>query len=196
MQTARINSQKLALLGMLTAIVAVMQWLASVLPIFPFTLTLVLIPIVIGAALCGTAAGAWLGFVFSFVVLVAGQATPFMVISIPGTLIIVIFKGTLCGLCAALVYKMLAGKNKTSAVIAAAVVCPVINTGIFIIGSYIFFLPAITMWGEGAGFDNVTSYIFLGLVGINFPLELAFNLVLSPVIVRLIQLRQDKRLTV
>ena len=192
MKTQRFDTGKLALLGMLTAIVVVLQWLASVLPVFPFTLTLVLIPIVIGAAIAGVGAGAWLGFVFGFVVLVAGQATAFLTINAPATIAVVLLKGALAGAAAGFVYKLLTDINKTAAVLAAAVLCPAVNTGIFIIGSYLFFLPTITMWSEGAGFDNVNSFIFLGLVGFNFPLELAINLVLSPVIVRLIQLRKPR----
>ena len=59
---------------------------------------------------------------------------------------------------------------------------PIVNTGIFIIGSYIFFLPTISEWAAGAGFTNATAFIFLVLVGWNFVLELAVNLVFSPTI--------------
>ena len=187
------ETRKLVLLALLTAIVVVLQTLAAVIPIYPFTLTLVLVPIVIGAALCGIYAGCWLGFVFGLVVLLTGNANLFLTVNPVATIAIVLLKGTLAGLAAGTVYKLLEKLNRTVAAIAAAVVCPIVNTGIFIIGSYIFFLPFVMGFTEYYGYDNATAIIFLGFVGINFPLELGINLILSPAIVRLVQYGQDRR---
>jgi uncharacterized membrane protein len=185
-----LETRKLVLLALLTAIVVVLQVMASVLPVYPFTLTLVLVPIVIGASLIGTYAGVWLGLVFGFVVLVTPpQATLFLAWNAPITIVIVLLKGALAGLAAGVVYKALQKRNKTVAVIMAAIVCPIVNTGIFIIGCYLFFMPFIE---ELFGAGMATQGIFLTFVGINFPLELAVNLVLSPTIVRLIQIGQKK----
>jgi uncharacterized membrane protein len=192
MNTAKIDTRKLILLALLTAIVVVLQMMASLLPVYPFRLTLVLVPIVIGAALVGRAAGAWLGFVFGFVVLVSSpDVAIFMAYSAPATILVILLRGTLAGLSAGIVYNLLAKKSKTVAVVAAAVICPIVNTGLFILGLYVFFLPLITDWA--VGFANVTVFIFLGMIGINFIFEFAVNLVLSPVIVRLIQYGQDRR---
>ena len=188
-----LNTRNLVLLALLTAIVIILQVFAAFLPIFPFTLTLVLVPIVIGAALVSPSSGGWLGLIFGAVVLLTGNANVFMALNPAATIIIVLLKGLLAGLAAGFVYKLLAKKSRTVAVVCAAVVCPIVNTGIFIIGSYIFFLPVVMGFADFFGYDNATAIIFLGLVGINFPLELAINLVLSPTIVRLIQYGQDKR---
>ena len=196
MNTAKkFDSRKLVLLALLTAIVVVLQILAIVTrPLFPaFSISLVLMPIVIGAALAGTYAGGWLGLAFGAAVLISGDAAPFMVIDPAGTIVVVLLKGLLSGLAAGAVYKLLAGKNRTLAAICAAIICPIVNTGIFLIGSYIFFLPTITQWGEAAGFSSATTFIFIGLVGVNFLVELAINIILCPTIVRLIQYGQDKR---
>ena len=83
-------------------------------------MSVVLIPIVVGAAMCGTAAGAWLGLVFGAVVLLTDSAL-FMAFSIPGTVVTVLLKGVLCGLCSALVFKALKKANTYLAVIAAAI---------------------------------------------------------------------------
>ena len=186
------SARNLVLLALLTSIVVVLQWLATILPVFPFTLTLVLAPIVIGAALIGIIAGFWLGLVFGVVVLVAGQASLFIAINVPATILIVLLKGALAGLGAGIAYKLLSKRSKTAAVISAAIICPIVNTGIFILASYAFFLPTIEEWALGAG-SSVTAFIFLVLVGVNFPIELLINLVLSPTIVRLIQYGQDRR---
>jgi len=170
-----------------------LQSLAALFPLYPFTLTLVLVPMVIGSALISPLAGGWLGAVFGFVVLITGNANLFLTLDPAATISIVLLKGILAGLAAGAVYKLLAGKSRTIAVITAAIVCPIVNTGIFIIGSYLFFLPVVMGFTEVFGYDNATAIIFLGFIGINFPLELGINLVLSPVIVRLIQYGQDRR---
>ena len=178
---------------MLTGIVIVLQFLGAFIRFGPFSVSLVLLPIAVGAALLGAYAGAWLGFVFGLVVLFSGDANVFLAVDPLGTVIVVLAKGALAGFAAGLVYSLLAKKSRTLAAISAAVVCPVVNTGIFIIGAYIFFLPTITDWAAAAGgFANVTAYIFLGMVGVNFFFELGVNLVLSPVIVRLVQYGQEK----
>jgi len=187
------DTRKLVLLALLTAIVVVLQALAAVLPIYPFTLTLVLVPMVIGAALVGTLAGGWLGLVFGIVVLLSGNANLFLAVNPFATILVVIVKGALAGLAAGAVYKLLAAKNKVAATLIAAAVCPIVNTGIFVLGCYAFFLPTITEWATGGDFVNVTAFIFIGMIGLNFVFEFAINIILSPVIVRLVQYGQDKR---
>ena len=187
------NTRKLVLLALLTAIVVVLQSVAAVLPIFPFTLTLVLIPIVIGSALINTFAGCWLGLVFELVVLLTGNANVFLAFSPAATILVLLLKGVLTGLSAGWTYKLLAAKNRTIAVVAAAVISPIVNTGVFILGCYVFFLPVVMGFQEAFGLVGANAVIFLGFVGLNFPLELIINIVLSPTIVRLVQYGQDKR---
>jgi len=96
--------------------------------------------------------------------------------------------GNVAGLAAGYSYKALTGRNRLLAVIVAAVVCPVLNTGIFLLGCKLFFMETITGWGTALGYEDVGSYIIYGLIGGNFLFELLFNVVLSPVIVRLIRI--------
>ncbi len=179
-------------MGLLTAIIVVLQWLAVSIRFGPFSITLVLAPIIVGAALYGWKAGAWLGFVFSFVVLLTGDAAAFLAVNIPGTIVTVILKGTVAGIAAGLVYRAISRKNQLVAVIASGVTAPVVNTGIFILGCLVFFLPTIEQWGIDAGYQNVFAYIFIGMVGLNFLVELAINMVLSSVIVAIINLVKKK----
>lgn len=182
------NTQKIVGLGLFTAIVIVLQLLGSFIKFGPFSISLVLVPVVIGAALYGAGAGAWLGFIFGLVVLVSGDAAAFLSVNALGTILTVFLKGALAGLLAGLVYKALEDKNRTLAVIAAAVVCPVVNTGIFLLGCNFFFMETIIGWGEAIGYADVGSYILYVLIGGNFLFELLFNVVLSPVVVRLIRI--------
>lgn len=185
------QTQKLVLSAVLTALVVVLQLLGTFVRFGPFAISLVLIPIVIGAATCGYKIGAWLGFVFGVVVLLSGDATAFFAINVPGTIITVLLKGTLCGLISGLVYKVIEKYNGYVAVIAAAIVCPIVNTGIFLIGCSVFFLDTIAEWGTGAGFTNTASYMFLGLAGGNFIVELIENIILAPIISTIIKLNKN-----
>lgn len=188
----RAQTKALVLGAVMTALVIVLQFMGAFVRFGPFSISLVLIPIVIGAATCGVGVGAWLGFVFGMVVLLSGDAAPFMSISLIGTIITVLAKGTLCGLSAALIYKALEKYNRYVAVVAAAIVCPLVNTGVFLLGCLVFFLEAITEWGVAGGYNNVVAYMFLGLVGGNFLFELGSNVILSPVIVRILNIEKKQ----
>ncbi len=185
MNKERFDVRRIVGLGVLTAIVIVLQMVGAFVRFGPFSISLTLAPIVIGAALYGPVAGAWLGLVFGVVVLFNDSA-PFLAVSALGTAITVLLKGILCGFVSGLVYRALCKKNVWLAAIAAAIVCPVVNTGIFVIGCFIWFMPTIAGWGAGLGFEDGISYLFLGMIGINFLIELGINIVLSSVIVKIL----------
>lgn len=206
-------------IGLFTAIVLVLQFLGGSIRFGMFSISLVLVPIVVGAAIYGWQAGAWLGFVFGVAVLLSGDAAAFLAVDVAGTVLTVLVKGTAAGLCAGLVYKAvlaflnryfkgriqlmkqryhlgeccedgvysyISRNNRYVAVIAAAIICPIVNTGVFLLGCRLFFMETVAGWGAAAGFVNVASYMFIGLAGINFLIELGTNIVLTPVITRLI----------
>lgn len=178
------KTQKIVGIGLFTAIIVVLQLLAATIKFGPFSITLVLAPIVIGAALYGIGAGAWLGLVFGVSVLISGDAAAFITISPIGTVLTVLMKGMLAGLAAALVYKAIEGKNKTVAVVMAGIVSPIVNTGIFLAGCYIFFQEWLTAAFGTTGFATVVA----GLVSVNFAVELGINMILASVIVRIIDI--------
>ena len=188
-----LSLRKLTLGAMLTALVVVLQLVGSFIRFGPFSISLVLIPIVIGAATCGPYIGAWLGLVFGAVVLFSGDAAFFLQFNAPATILVVLLKGFASGLVAALVYRMVERCNRYVAVVAAAIVCPLVNTGIFLIGCFLFFEEAVAALAAGAGFTgSVTAFMFVGLAGFNFLFEMGFNLVLSPVVVRLLNIRRKQ----
>ena len=183
----KFNVQTLVGMGILTAIVIVLQGLASAIRFGPFSITLVLAPIIIGAALYGWKAGAWLGFVFGVMVLLT-DAGAFLAINVPGTIITCLLKGMLAGAAAGAVYKLLEKKNQWAAVLTSAVVCPVVNTGVFLIGCVLFFLSTVREWGTANGYENVGAYFLFGFVGVNFLVEMVINLVLSTAIIRILNI--------
>jgi uncharacterized membrane protein len=270
-------------LALLTAIVFVVQFIAATIKLGTFSITFALMPIVIGAALYGVAAGAWLGLVFGIVVLLSGDAAPFLAVNAPATILVVLLKGMLAGVAASCIYKLFAEKESTGkitiivsgsllalgggflvargilqstgkyepmafslrdpnispdssnpvnlhsvlipagviialgalifaaglflvlyllikkpglgvspAVFLSAAVCPIVNTGIFLIGCRLFFFDTIKEW---AGGSNAFSFMIVGMVGLNFILEFAINMILVPaivVIVRYVQKGKNK----
>lgn len=174
--------------GILTATVVVLQMLGQFIHFGPFAVSLVLLPIIVGAAMCNLTVSTWLGFVFGVVVLMT-DAAAFLAIDPIGTVITVLAKGAACGLTAGLVYKAIAVKSRYVAVAVSAVVCPIVNTGIFLVGCRLFFFDTIRQWSEGAGFADPVKYMFFGLVGFNFIFEMAVNIILCPAIVRLLRIK-------
>ena len=183
--------EKLAIGAVLTALVVILQYMGAFIKFGPFSISLVLIPIVIGTATCGKGIGAWLGFIFGVVVLANGDAAAFLAVNVPGTIITVLLKGTACGFIAGLIYELslkLFKGNVILATFAAAIVCPIVNTGIFLLGCVLFFMDTIAQWANAFGFgDSVVKYMFFGLAGGNFLFELLANIVFSPIIVRIMK---------
>ena len=184
------KTERLTGLGILTAIIIVLQIISTFVKFGPFSITLSLIPIIVGAAIYGAGAGAYLGAVFSAIVVImcitggdvggamVWNANPIM------CLVVCMLKGTLAGFEAGVHYKALEKTNKIVASVVAALVSPIANTGIFIIGLVLFFKDTLALW---AGGSDLLYYIVFGLTGVNFLVELGVNIVLSPVIVRIIQ---------
>lgn len=177
------------MMGLLTALVVVLQFVSMNIRTAQFSITLSLVPIVVGAALYGKWAGAWLGGAFGLAVLLTGDANAFFAISVPGTIITVMVKGIAAGFASGLVYDLLKKKNDTAATYVSGIIAPIVNTGVFILGCYVFFLPTIRDWAGGA---HAFKFILVTLIGFNFFIELAVNLILSPTIVRLIKLAKKQ----
>lgn len=192
-KTNKRKTENLVMAALMTTLVIVFQLLATYTTFFgPFSTAIGLIPIAIGACLCGPAIGAWLGFVFGIVVIATGGAALFFAFSVPGTIITVLVKGTACGFVAGLVYKILKKKFKFVAAVIAALICPVVNTGIFLLGSAIFFMPYAKEIGAMVGIDKAGFGIFIALALGNFIFEILMNTVLSPIFVRIINIKQGK----
>lgn len=185
---ARRRIEQLALMALLTAMVAVLAYFGGFIKIGGLaSISLTLIPVVIGAALCGPWAGAWLGAVAGAIFFATADAAFWLGLSIPGTIVTVLVKGALSGLCAGLAYKLLERVNKYLAVIVSAIVCPVVNTGIFLLGCRLFFFDAVQTGAADEGL-SAFAYMIVFFVGLNFIFELLVNIVLSPTILRILNL--------
>ncbi len=186
--TKKTQTYTLVLGAIMTAIVIVLQYVGSATTFFgPFSTAVALVPIVIGAALCGSGIGAWLGFVFGSVVLISGGANLFLAFDVVGTIVTVLLKGTLCGLVAGLIYKLLKNVNEWLAVILAALTCPIVNTAVFLGGCAVFFLPHAKEIAAATGMADAGMAIFYAMAFGNFVLEITTSVVLAPVIVRVLK---------
>lgn len=196
MKTKKIDRNqtvRLATAGILTAVVIVFQFIGASIKFGTFSVSLVLIPIVVGAALGGKWVSTWLGFVFSVIVLLSGDASAFLAIDPIGTVITVILKGSLAGFVGGLAFELLKKINTYFAVIVSAILVPMVNTGIFLVGCRLFFFDTIKEWATGLGFENAFTYMIVGLVGVNFLFELAINIILSPSVVGAVKVLSKKK---
>lgn len=178
------NVRKMVGIAFMMAMVIVLQFLSGVIPaVGGFSISLVLIPIVLGGALFGPGAGALLGATFGVIVTIncitgadpggamVFQANPILCV------LVVMAKGTLAGWLAALAFKLLQSRNSYLAMLVAACVCPIVNSGTFIACMLLFFKDVLAVW---AGGGEIIAYILTGLIVANFLPELIINVVFSP----------------
>lgn len=207
MNNRKNNILRLVELALLAALVVVLQFMGSFIKIGPLPMSFVLIPIVIGAILRGPKAGAVLGGVFGVVTVIMGIAgvdafSAMLWNANPVCFVLIcMLKATLAGFGSGLVYKGLQlvfkGKYITLSTVLAAVAAPVLNTGVFVIGMLVCYFGVMeslpTLFPQAFGqFGGAVSVVFLGLAGFNFIGEFLVNLVLSPAIVRIVDIVQKK----
>lgn len=184
-------------IALMFALVVVLQVVSAVMPkLGPVSITLTLVPVVVGAILFGTSGGAVLGFAFGLIVLIncitgldpggsiLWNANPFF------CALICFVKGIAAGVAPALIYRLVRGKKdsvgngrKYVSALASALIAPTVNTGLFVLGMFLLFKDTLYAW---AGGTDVATYVIVGLAGVNFLVELAINVVLSPAIVRIV----------
>lgn len=185
------SAKYVSYLGVLAGLVIALQMLSGFMKIGATTFCLVLVPIVLGGLILGVTAGAILGGLFGVVVLVDALIgldpfTLFLLGEQPVfTVILCLVKGIAAGVIPALLYKLIAKKNKYVGVIVASVLAPVCNTGVFAIGAFFIMQPIMDFFA-GLGSDisafNPAYIVFILLIGVNFFVELAINALLAPAI--------------
>ena len=172
-------------IALLMAMVIVLQFVGSMIPPIGGTvsISLVLIPIIVGAAVYGPGAGAVLGTTFAVVTIIncitgadpggamVFQANPFLCV------LVVSGKSILCGLASGWVYALISKKNRYVAMLCAAIICPVVNTGVFVTCMLLWFKPVLSAW---AGGTDVVTYVLTGLILCNFVPEMILNVIFSP----------------
>jgi uncharacterized membrane protein len=195
--------EKAITLTLFAAIIAVLQLISTFVKFGPFSITLALAPIIIAGALYGVRAGTAMGAVLSLVILVMGLTGTdgggvlWLMSLYPlaplVTVLLILVKTTLAGFVASLVYRAIAKWNDWVATVAAGILCPVVNTGIFLLGSAVFFLPFADKIADLLKMSEVGFGLFIALAFGNFIFEIGMNAALSPVIVRVIDMRRKNK---
>lgn len=184
--------------ALLIALTLILQLLCSVLTIGPVTITLSLVPVVIGAALFGASGGAILGLVLGLVNFVASFSNSVLLLLFQASPILYILtcfgKTIMAGLVAGLLYNACKERYPYLGVTLAALSAPLVNTGIFFVMMALFFRDAIV---DACGLTggNVVAFIITSFIGINFLIEFALNVVLCPAIARIIAVVRTMRPT-
>lgn len=179
------KTRRLTEIAIFSALVVLLQVLATSINFGSFPITLTLIPIIVAGCVYGEGIGAFLGLVFGVVVstmVITGAdpsgATMFSshpIITVSTCLV----KGTLAGYISALVYRKLKSNNEKVKVVIAAAMCPIINTLTFYIALMLFF-------------DASLKALIGAFLSVNFVIELLINILLAPGLTGLI-LRNKKR---
>ena len=181
------NTKTIVITGLLLALEIVFQLIGNYLQIGPANINLSLVPVVIAGFVGGPISAAILGFFNGIMALLSPSTIGFfMPMSPVGTVIVCLLKCTIAGVVSSLVYhgfKNIA-KGKFSLIPAhigtpiAAALVPIINTGLFILGSFIFFRDWIF---DGRDVLGAWGFILIGVVGWNFLIELGSTVVLSTI---------------
>ena len=183
------SAKNVTVLGVLLALVIVLQAVGGSFSIGPVQLNFTLVPIVLGALTLGPMAGGLLGLACGIVVMiqVIMGLVPFYTLIWTETPIVAaltcLLKTTVAGFLAGYVYRWTAKKNRYLAVFLASATVPIVNTLLFMLG-------CLGMWNaitQIAGGTNVFVFVIITLIGFNFFVELALNLVVSPALYRIIR---------
>jgi len=194
------STLQLTEMAILLALVVALQSISS---FGVVTVCLCLIPITLGAILLDWKCGGMLGFAFGLVSIFWGvvgkdmftfylfSANPVM------TILICLVKGTLCGIAPAFIYRALKGYNPLVASIVSAISAPVVNTGIFALGSLILQKDVIyTMEQLGFSYDPTAmsffALLFGVIIGVNFFFELLINVIFAPSLYKLENIINEK----
>ena len=193
------TAKNVALLGVLIALAVVLQIFASGISIFGITMNFSLIPIALAGIMMGWIGGGIIGLVCGLVVFITaavmGQepATSFLFQVNPAIFSLTcIGKTTVAGIVCGLLYKLISKKNEFIAVCVSAIVIPIINTGIYMLGMVLMKGAVAQFLGLTQSSAGVVFTAVFGLIWINFLIEMAINVVFVPIINRVMKVLNRK----
>lgn len=183
--------RKMVMITILSVLAIVLQLFSNYVQFGPVSITLSLIPIVVGAILYGPVAGFIIGSVCGLIVFIApGTIGLFWPYGVFITFLVCVLKMGFAGLVSGLLYKLFASKSKKFAVAISSIIVPLVNTGLFAIAAYLFYYDLLVSLAPSG--QAIVGYLFLGFIGFNFLIEFFVNSVLSPVVLRLVNMANDK----
>lgn len=124
--------------ALLIALTVVFTLISNYIPIIPgVTINLSLITIALSAMLYGWKSGLLIGLVNGIIVMFS--AAIFFAENPTATVFICLLKSGLAGVISAILFKLVSKKNEYIAVGVSSIIIPFINTGLYILGVYLFF---------------------------------------------------------
>ena len=186
-------------IGVLLALVVVLQLISNYIKFGgTVSITLALIPLTIGAILYGPLIGMILGFAMGVIVLVSPDTVVYLNFNIWLTIILCLVKSGGAGLISGLMFNCITAikvnqkyKNAkfATAIVIAALITPIINTAIFILGVSLLFKGA-DLAGLVVSNDFATAFssIYSVVITLNFLIEFLVSAVASPSLVYLIKI--------
>ena len=112
------------------------------------------------------------------------------IIAIALTFATLVVKGVSYALAAGFVYKLMSKKHPSGAVFCSAMVAPIVNTAVFLIGCRLFIWPSLVAMAGANGVGM--GMLLFGMAGMNFIIEFVLNVILCPSILRIIDIAKDK----
>ncbi len=185
-------SKQVAILGIFSALIIILQILSAFMKIGIFPLSFVLVPIILAANLYGIKESSILGGVFGVVVVVCNltgfdslgflltQEEPLL------TTVICMLKGILAGTAAGAVALLLKKASPYLRTLGSAIITPIINTGIFLAGISLM-QGTIVDSMEKLGAKTSFGAFVITIITINFAAELVINILVSPALPNVIK---------
>ena len=189
---SKMSARELTTLGLLTGILLLMNFTPlGYFRTLGLSISLMMIPVGIGAMLIGPKAGAWLGFVFgatSFYQALTGSS-PFssMLLSINpvGTFMTCVPTRLLMGLCVGLIFKAVqrVDKRKTACYFVGGFFAAFLNTLFFMGTLLLFFWNTEYVQGINQTLGNLNPLLFvLAFVGINGAFEMTSSCIVGGIV--------------
>ncbi len=88
----------------------------------------------------------------------------------------VLSKGIVCGAAAGLCCRWLHPRYPRLSILLSALAAPLVNTGVFLLGCRLFFMPLIHQWAQQAGYASAGAYLMVGMLGCPCTLVIAGGL--------------------
>ena len=194
-KNGKINTTKMVQLAVLIAIIFIMAFTPLGYIKTPvLDITLLVIPVAVGAVVLGPAAGAVLGFTFGLTSFILSFSSPLgaMMLDINPIFRVVtcIIPRILCGWLCGVVYVALKKTKKTQkfSVVIANLSCPIFNTIFFMTTLLVLYYDTPQIQGMMAANDIANPFVLaIGMVGLNGVIEAASCFIIGSAITRALQ---------
>lgn len=196
------NVKGLVGIASLSSLVVILQLMSNYIQIGTVSITLALIPLVMGAIIYGPGVGFFLGALMGALIITAPSTSLFLGFNVWATIILCILKTGLAGAIVGFAYKgiirlkFLKQYKFPVAIIVSSLLAPIINTSIFIFGTAIMFqglsidgnILVPSTGGFGEAFTAAVGFVVLT----NFVIEFCVEVILSPSLVYLAKILGNK----